>query len=129
VSNEALHASEAVALLHAVGGAQAFRRAIRGTPTVGAVVRFLLYDSVFPVSVAAAVSALRNALLIADLQPRVSPPVLRLERLIAELELQRRAPGSRVGLDTTLERVQEELSLIDRDIGDRYFALALAAMG
>ena len=123
------HASEAVALLHAVGGAQAFRRATRSTPTVTAVVCFLLYDSSYPASVAAAVGALRDALLIADLQPRVSPPVLRLERLVAELELQRRTPGTPSGLDKTLERVQEELALIDADIGDRYFALALAAMG
>jgi uncharacterized alpha-E superfamily protein len=126
---EALYASEAVALLQAVGGTQAFRRAIRSTPTVSAVVRFLLYDSAYPVSVAAAVGALRDALLIADLQPRVSPPVLRLERLIAELELQRRSPQAPMALDRTLERVQEELTLIDHDIGDRYFALALAAMG
>ena len=128
-STAAPHSSEAVALLHAVGGAQAFRRATRGTPTVQTVLAFLLYDGAYPVSVASAVSALRDALLTADLQPRVSPPVLRLERLIAELELQRRTPGAPTDLNRTLERVQEELALIDRDIGDRYFALAMAAMG
>jgi hypothetical protein len=30
-------------------------------------------------------------------------------------------------LDETLERVQDELELIDRDIDDRYFAIAALA--
>jgi hypothetical protein len=53
--------------------------------------------------------------------------VLRLERLIAELELQRRTPDASGALDAILERVQGELALIDRDIGDRYFAVAALA--
>ena len=43
-------------------------------------------------------AALRDALSDADAQPRSSPPVLRLERLIADLELQRRTPRGRLGL-------------------------------
>jgi uncharacterized alpha-E superfamily protein len=121
------HESEAIALLHAVGGAQAYRRAVRDAPTVGPVVRFLLYDSAYPGSVASSVGALRDALSAADAQPRSSPPVLRLGRLIAELELQRRTPDSSGGLDAILERVQGELELIDQDIGDRYFAIAALA--
>ena len=39
------HETEALALLHAVGGFQAYRRAVRHAPTVGPVVRFLLFDS------------------------------------------------------------------------------------
>ena len=121
------HESEAIALLHAVGGAQAYRRAIRDAPTVIPVVRFLLYDSTYPGSVASSVAALRDALSDADAQPRSSPPVLRLERLIAELELQRRSPQGRLGLAGMLARVQGELELIDRDVGDRYFAIASLA--
>jgi hypothetical protein len=50
--------------------------------------------------------------------------VLRLGRLIAHLELQRRAPETAEALDETLERVQEELEFVDRDIDARYFAIA-----
>ena len=121
------HESEAIALLHAVGGAQAYRRAVRDSPTVIPVVRFLLYDSSYPGSVACSVASLRDALAAAEIQPRASPPVLRLERLIAELELQRRSPRGSLGLTGVLERVQGELELIDRDIGDRYFAIAALA--
>ena len=38
------HETEALALLHAVGGFQAYRRAVRATPAVEPVVRFLLFD-------------------------------------------------------------------------------------
>jgi uncharacterized alpha-E superfamily protein len=116
---------EALAVLHAVGGLQAYRRAVRFSPTLELVASFLLYDSAYPGSVAFAVDALRAALTNADPQPQSSPPVLRLGRLIADLELQRRVEGA--GLAQTLEQVQEELEHIDRDIGDRYFAIAALA--
>jgi len=118
------YASEALALLHAVGGAQAYRRAVREAPTVEPVVRFLLYDSGYPGSVAFSALALSDALQVADDQPRSSPPVLRLGRLIADLELQRRTPAGGEPLEALLERVQDELGLVDHDIGDRYFAMA-----
>lgn len=121
------HENEALALLHAVGGAQAYRRAVRDPPTVAPVVRFLLFDSSYPGSVASSVEALRAALTAADAQPRSSPPVLRLGRLIADLELQRRAPDAGGALEQTLERVQDELELVDRDIDARYFAIAALA--
>jgi uncharacterized alpha-E superfamily protein len=118
---------EALALLHAVGGFQAYRRAVRAAPTVGPVARFLLYDSSYPGSVASSVAALHAALSAADALPRSSPPVLRLGRLIADLELQRRAPDAASAFDETLERVQEDLELVDSDIEERYFAMAAAA--
>ncbi len=120
------HQGGALALLHAVGGFQAYRRAVRTAPTVGPVARFLLYDGAYPGSVASSVEALHTALSTADAQPRSSPPVLRLGRLIADLELQRRAPHATGALDQTLEHVQEELERVDLDIDDRYFAVALA---
>jgi uncharacterized alpha-E superfamily protein len=116
---------EALAVLHAVGGLQAYRRAVRFSPTLELVASFLLYDSAYPGSVAFTVDALRAALTNADAQPQSSPPVLRLGRLIADLELQRRIEGA--GLAQTLEQVQDELEHIDRDIGDRYFAIAALA--
>ncbi len=118
------HESEALGLLHAVGGFQAYRRAVRYPPTVGFVVRFLLFDGSYPSSVASSVESLRDALFAADAQPRSSPPVLRLGRLIADLELQRRAPDAGNALTETLKRVQDELELIDHDIDTRYFAIA-----
>jgi uncharacterized alpha-E superfamily protein len=121
------HETEALALLHAVGGFQAYRRAVRVAPTVGPVVRFLLYDSAYPSSVASSVGALETALTRADAQPRSSPPVLRLGRLIADLELQRRTPDAGDALEDVLESVQDELALIDRDIDARYFAIAALA--
>ena len=121
------HEAEALALLHAVGGFQAYRRAVRVAPTVRPVVQFLLFDSAYPGSVASSVDALAAALTAADAQPRSSPPVLRLGRLIADLELQRRAPDPSRALDQTLERVQDELEMVDRDIDSRYFAIAALA--
>jgi uncharacterized alpha-E superfamily protein len=119
--------TEALALLHAVGGFQAYRRAVRHAPTVGPVVRFLLFESAYPGSVASSIEALAAALSAADEQPRSSPPVLRLTRLIADLELQRRAPDAGGALEQILERVSDELELVDRDIDARYFAIAALA--
>jgi uncharacterized alpha-E superfamily protein len=119
--------TEALALLHAVGGFQAYRRAVRAAPTMEPVVRFLLFNSAYPGSVASSVEALAAALAAADAQPRSSPPVLRLGRLIADLELQRRAPDAGGELELILERVQDELELVDRDIDARYFAIAALA--
>ena len=121
------HETEALALLHAVGGFQAYRRAVRVAPTVAPVIRFLLFNSAYPGSVASSVEALSAALAAADDQPRSSPPVLRLSRLIADLELQRRAPDAGGALEQILERVQDELELVDRDIDARYFAIAALA--
>jgi uncharacterized alpha-E superfamily protein len=121
------HETEGLALLQAVGGFQAYRRAVRAAPTVGPVIRFLLFDSAYPGSVASSVAALAAALSTADAQPRSSPPVLRLDRLIAELELQRRAPDADGALAETLERVGDELEHVDRDIDGRYFAIAALA--
>jgi uncharacterized alpha-E superfamily protein len=121
------HETEAIALLHAVGGFQAYRRAVRVAPTVVPVVRFLLFESAYPGSVASSVGALEDALSRADASPRSSQPVLRLGRLIADLELQRRAPEAGGALEDVLESVQDELALVDRDIDGRYFAIAALA--
>jgi uncharacterized alpha-E superfamily protein len=116
--------TEALALLYAVGGFQAYRRAVRAAPTVVPVVRFLLFDSTYPGSVASSVEALAAALTAADAQPSSAAPVLRRGRLSAELEHQRQAPDGVGALEPILERVQEELELVDRDVDARYFAIA-----
>ena len=120
---------EALALLQAVGGFQAFRRAVPAPPTAGPVGRFLLYERAYPDSVAAALDAVHEALLMADTASRTSEPVLRLSRLGADLEFRARAAqDGGEDLGTTCELVQAELALVDRDIHERYFAGA-AALG
>ncbi len=121
------HEGDALALLHAVGGLQAYRRAVNQTMTLGPVVHFLLFDGAYPSSVASSVEALRESLSTADAQPRSSPPVLRLGRMIAELELQRRTSDDGTAVIDTITRVQNELELVDRDIDNRYFAIAALA--
>ena len=117
----------ALALLHAVGGFQAFRRAVQAPPNAGPVARFLLFDTGYPSSVAASVEALHSALAGADAKVNSSPPVLRLGRLAADLEFRRRAPESGTELAATLRQVQQELQLVDGDIADRYFQGATSA--
>jgi uncharacterized alpha-E superfamily protein len=121
------HQGEALALLQAVGGFQAYRRAVRQAPELRRVMRFLLYESTYPGSVASSLDTLREALETADAVPRNSQPVLRLGRLIADLELQRRTPEQFSVLGDLLARVQEELELIDHAIDERYFAVAAVA--
>ena len=81
-----------------------------------------------PGSVASSVDALAAALTAADAQPRSSPPVLRLgppdRRSGAAAARARRRRGARA---RSLERVQDELELVDRDIDARYFAIAALA--
>ncbi len=121
------HETEALALLQAVGGFQAFRRHLRRAPTLASVGRFLLYESQYPVSVLASLEELRAALEIADPMPRSAPPVLRLGRLIADLELQQRTAQESEPLVDQLARVQNELEVIDHEIDERYFAVAALA--
>jgi uncharacterized alpha-E superfamily protein len=119
---------QALALLQAVGGFQAFRRAVPAPANAGPVARFLLYERAYPDSVAASVDAVHSALADADESPRSSEPVLRLSRLGADLEFRGRA-AAEDSLAETCELVQAELALVDGDIAERYFAGAAAAAG
>src|SRR3954469_22943018 len=119
---------QALALLQAVGGFQAYRRAVPAPPNALPVARFLLFERGSPDSVAASVDAVHNALHRADGNPRNSEPVLRLQRLSADLEFRGRAQSDGGDLHATCEAVQEELVRVDRDIADRYFAGAAATM-
>jgi uncharacterized alpha-E superfamily protein len=117
---------QAIALLQAVGGVQAYRRAVPAPAHAGPVARFLLFERNYPDSVAAAVDAVNGALRDADAQPRSSEPILRLSRLSADLEFRRRAEGD-ADLAVTCREVQRELGLVDADIAQRYFGGARAA--
>ncbi len=117
---------QAIALLQAVGGFQAYRRAVPAPAHARPVARFLLFERNYPDSVAAAVDALNSALLHADAAPRSSEPILRLSRLTADLEFRRSAAGS-ADLRVTCQEVQRELGLVDLDIAQRYFGGARPA--
>jgi uncharacterized alpha-E superfamily protein len=121
LQNVSGESGQAVALLHATGAGQAFRRAVPAAPTTGPVTRFLLYEAAYPDSVSASVEALLRALHDADVAPRRSAPVLRLQRLAADLEFRRRAVEDE-DLAARCEAVQAELARVDADIADRYFA-------
>jgi uncharacterized alpha-E superfamily protein len=112
---------QALALLQAVGGLQAYRRAVAAPPNAIPVARFLLFTRSYPDSVAASVDAARRALSAADGNPRASEPVLRLSRLSADLEFRGGGSGDDGELLEVCEIVGRELSLTDRDVTDRYF--------
>ena len=121
------HAAQALALLQAVGGFQAFRRAVPAPPNAGPVARFLLFERAYPDCVAASVDALHEALARADADPRNSEPVLRLSRLGADLEFHRRAAARRRRPAARPASTSSRSSSASTgDIADRYFAGASA---
>jgi uncharacterized alpha-E superfamily protein len=112
---------QALALLQAVGGFQAYRRAVPAPPNAAPVARFLLYERDYPDSVAFSVEALHAALTAADASYRSSPAVLRVGRLMADLDFRARTVEGDAALTETLGSVQRELAQVDADIGQRYF--------
>ncbi len=83
--------------------------------------RFLLYERDYPDSVAFSVEALQAALTAADASYRSSPAVLRVGRLMADLDFRARDAETDHALAGTLGTVQRELAMVDSDIGQRYF--------
>jgi uncharacterized alpha-E superfamily protein len=111
----------ALALLRAVGGFQAFMRAAASPPDAGPVTRFMLYDREFPDSVAASMESLHGALERVELDPRDSPPVLRVRRILADLEFRARVAPEPDAVAPALRPVQQELEQLDGEIHGRYF--------
>jgi uncharacterized alpha-E superfamily protein len=120
-AEEHVRDGQALALLQAVGGFQAYRRAVPAPPNAGPVARFLLYERDYPDSVAFSVEALHHALTAADASYRGSPAVLRVSRLMADLDLRARTAEGDGELAGTLGAVQIELGQVDLDIAQRYF--------
>lgn len=112
----------ALILLQAVGGFHAYLRSVTAPPNAQPVARFLLFERAYPDSVAACVNSLHEAFAAADASPRDSKPVLRVSRLAADLDFQRRVLPDGAQLAEICERVQHELARIDQDIAERYFA-------
>jgi uncharacterized alpha-E superfamily protein len=117
----------ALILLQAVGGFHAYLRAVTSPPNAHPVARFLLFERAYPDSVAACVDSLHEAFVNADAGPRNSKPVLRVSRLAADLDFQRRALPDGAELTGICEQVQSELARIDQDVAERYFAGAAVA--
>ncbi len=117
----------ALILLQAVGGFHAYLRAVTAPPNAHPVARFLLFERAYPDSVAACVDSLHEVFMTADAGPRNSKPVLRVSRLAADLDFQRRALPDGAELTDICKQTQQELSRIDQDVAERYFAGAAAA--
>lgn len=117
----------ALILLQAVGGFHAYLRAVTAPPNAHPVARFLLFERAYPDSVAACVDSLHEVFMTADAGPRNSKPVLRVSRLAADLDFQRRALPDGAELTEICKQTQQELSRIDLDVAERYFAGAAAA--
>jgi uncharacterized alpha-E superfamily protein len=117
----------ALILLQAVGGFHAYLRAVTAPPNARPVARFLLFERAYPDSVAACVDSLHEVFTTADAGPRNSKPVLRVSRLAADLDFQRRALPDGAELTGICEQTQQELARIDQDVTERYFAGAASA--
>lgn len=117
----------ALILLQAVGGFHAYLRAGTAPPNAQPVARFLLFERAYPDSVAACVDSLHEAFSTADAGPRNSKPVLRMSRLAADLDFQRRALPDGAELTGICATAQQELARIDQDVSERYFAGAVGA--
>jgi uncharacterized alpha-E superfamily protein len=111
----------ALALLRAVGGFQAFMRAVAAPPNAAPVARFMLYEREFPDSVAASVESLDHALERVDAAPHDAPPVLRVRRLLADLDFRARVSPGPDAVSPALRPIQHELERLDGEIHDRYF--------
>jgi uncharacterized alpha-E superfamily protein len=119
--------AHALILLQAVGGFHAYLRSVTAPPNAEPVARFLLFERAYPDSVAACVDSIHEAFTTADAGPRNSKPVLRVSRLAADLDFQRRALPEGAQLSGICETTQEELASLNEDVAERYFAGAGAA--
>jgi uncharacterized alpha-E superfamily protein len=111
----------ALALLRAVGGFQAFMRAAAAPPNAAPVARFMLYEREFPDSVAASVQSLETSLERVDADPRTSAPVLRVRRMLADLDFRARGTSPPEAVSPWLRPIQQELERLDEEIHNRYF--------
>jgi uncharacterized alpha-E superfamily protein len=111
----------ALALLQAVGGFQAFMRAAAAPPDAGPVARFMLYEREFPDSVASSVQSLEAALERVEADARGSAPLLRVRRMLADLDFRARVSSPPEAVSPWLRPIQQELERLDAEIHDRYF--------
>jgi uncharacterized alpha-E superfamily protein len=96
-------------------------RSAAAPPNAEPVSRFMLYDREFPDSVAASVQSLDGALERVETEPQDSPPVLRVRRMLADLDFRARVAPEREAVTPALRPIQHELERLDAEIHDRYF--------
>ena len=83
--------------------------------------RFMLYEREFPDSVAASVQSVEAALERIEADPRDSAPLLRVRRMLADLDFRARASSPPEAVSPWLRPIQQELERLDAEIHDRYF--------
>ena len=110
-AEEHLRDGQALALLQAVGGFQAYRRAVPAPPNARPVARFLLFERDYPDSVAFSIEALHAALTAADPSYRSSPAVLRLVAADGRPRLPRAARR------TSTARWRRRWATVQRELG------------
>ena len=113
----------ALALLRAVGGFQAFMRAAAAPPNAGPVARFMLYEREFPDSVAASVRVARTARSSGSSSTRASRRRCCACGACLPTWISGHAapPRPERGRRPALRPVQQELERLDEEIHDRYF--------
>lgn len=111
----------ALALLRAVGGFQAFMRAAAAPPNAGPVSHFMLFEREFPDSVASSIESLGAALERVEGEPQDSAPVLRVRRMLADLDFRARVSPGEDAVTPMLRPLQQELERLDGEIDDRFF--------
>jgi uncharacterized alpha-E superfamily protein len=111
----------ALALLRAVGGLQAFMRAAAAPPNAGPVSSFMLYEREFPDSVASSLESLAAAMDRVEGEPQDSPPLLRVRRLLAEMDFRARVSPGPDAVTPQLHPIQQELERLDAELHDRFF--------
>ena len=111
----------ALALLRAVGGFQAFMRAAAAPPNADPVSRFMLYEREFPDSVASSIESLASALERVEGEPQSSAPVLRVRRMLADMDFRARVSPGHDAVTPLLRPIQQELERLDVEIHDRFF--------
>jgi uncharacterized alpha-E superfamily protein len=111
----------ALALLRAVGGFQAFMRSAAAPPNAEPVSRFMLYEREFPDSVASSIESLAAALERVEAEPQESAPVLRVRRMLADLDFRARVAPGPDAVTPMLRPIQQELERLDSEIHDRFF--------
>jgi len=111
----------ALALLRAVGGFQAFMRAAAAPPNAGPVSHFMLFEREFPDSVASSIESLSAALERVEGDPQESAPVLRVRRMLADLDFRARVSPGEDAVTPMLRPLQQELERLDGEIDERFF--------
>ncbi len=110
----------AIALLRATGGFQAFMRSAAAAPRAEPVARFLLFESAFPDSVAGSVTQLGR--LVGRIDPAGSTATLRIARLISDLGLRSRSELTPAEMPRAFREIQNEIERVESDIAARYFS-------